>query len=230
MFAVAAPLLAACANDGSSFDRSDPSVAPLSPPPGASEGSTDIVSPGDCPVEDRRFCQEASALANALRQRSSEAVFTLSRPDEVDCADADADVFPQCDDGDVLTGYTVGDYQGRLFVIPANRYRRNLEFFVEAIDEEYSDELGGADVQILGVSTCGTDAEDRSYHLAYTVGLGDPTSTFPGDRFLGTYEFTERDRGWAIAVAYFGLLTDWELTLDEPLSQIGCGSIRAWGG
>ncbi|MGH2636984.1 MAG: hypothetical protein ACRDHU_12685 [Actinomycetota bacterium] len=220
--------LSACASGSSALPRSNPSVASLSPPPGASGGSTGTVSVGDCPVDEPRFCQEASALANALTQSNAEAVLTLSRPERFDCAALDQDRFPQCEDEDLLRGYAIADYQGNYFVVTANQQQDNLEFFVEAIDDEYSDELGGAEMQILGVSTCGGE-DGPSYHLVYTAGLGDPNSTFPGDRFLGTYEFTQRDREWAIAVAHFGLLTDWELVLDEPLSQIACGGIQAWG-
>jgi hypothetical protein len=220
-------VLAACAGGTTSFPRSDPSVAPLSPPPG-SDGTTGTTSVGDCPIDDRRFCQEASALANAITQLNSEAVFTLSRPSHLVCSEVDADAFPQCDDQEELEGYVVADYQGNRFVLTDGRYRRSLRFFVEAIDEEYSDELGGPEPQIVGVSTC-ADGDERSYHLVYTVGLGDPQSTFPGTRFLGTYELTELDRAWAITVAHFGLFTDWELVYDDPLGQIGCGGIRAWG-
>ncbi|MGZ8585476.1 MAG: hypothetical protein ACXWXP_08370 [Actinomycetota bacterium] len=227
--AAATLLLVACAQGPTALERSDPSVAPLSPPPG-SGATPEVAITGDCPVAERRFCQEASALANALTQRSSDAVVTLSRPRHVACADVDPDVYTQCDERDELDGYAMGDYQGHVFLVTPPQYRRNIRFFVEAVDEKYSDELGGPEVRVLGVSSCGSGDQERSYHLAYTVGLGDPQSTSPGDRFLGTYEFTERDRGWAISVAHFGLLTDWELVLDEPLSQIGCGGVQAWGG
>lgn len=225
---VAALALAGCAGASGGLPRSAPSVAPLSPAPGSSSGQGGTVAVGGCPVDEPRFCHEASALANALTQGSSEAVFALSRSARYDCATLDPDVFPQCERRDELRGYAVGTSRGELFVLPADEYRRRLRFFVEAVDEEYSDELGPADMRIIGVSACG-QGEDRSYHLVYTVGLGDPESTFPGARFLGTYELTRRDRGWAIAVAYVGLLTDWELVLDDPLTEIGCGAIQAWG-
>jgi hypothetical protein len=184
---------------------------------------------GDCPVDDRRFCQEASALANALTQAGGGAVFTLSRRGRFDCAELDLDRFDQCEAREVLRGYTIATYRGEFSVVPAARYRNLLEFFVEAIDEEYSDEIGGGQMQIVGISACGSGDEDRSYHLVFTAGLDDPDDAFAGTRFLGTYEFTRRDRGWAIAVAHLGLFTDWELLLDDPLSQIACGGIRPWG-
>jgi hypothetical protein len=226
--ALLALVLAGCAGGTAAFPRSDPSVAPLSPPPGATGGGTEVVSVGDCPVDDRRFCPEASALANAITQRNSDAVFTLSRPSRFVCSEVDPSTFPQCEGRDALEGFVVADYQGHRFVDPEERYRRNLRFFVEAIDEEYSDELGGPEPRIVGVSMC-ADGGEPSYHLVYTVGLGDPQSTFPGTRFLGTYELTQLDREWAVTVAHFGLFTDWELVLDEPLSQIGCGGILPWG-
>lgn len=222
-------LLAACAGGSSSLPRSSPSVAPLSPPPATSDGASGTLAVGDCPIDDRRFCQEASALANALTQSSGDAVFTLSRPDRFDCAELDPDLFPQCEELEVLRGYAIGGYRGELSIVPAADYRGALEFFVEAIDEDYSDELGGGGMRIVGISTCGSNDADRSYHLVYTAGLDDPDDPFAGTRFLGTYEFARRDRGWAIAVAYFGLYTDWQLVFDDPLSQIACGGIQPWG-
>ena len=102
-------------------------------------------------------------------------------------------------------GLRGGRPSGPLFVDEPAGYRRTLRFFVEAVDEEYSDEFGGAQMQILGVSTCGKGA-DTSYHLVYLVGLGDPTSTLPADRFLGTYELTKEDGSWAIGATYVGAL------------------------
>ena len=64
----------------------------------------------------------------------------------------------------------------------------------------------------------------------YLVGLGDPESTLPADRFLGTYELTMEEGEWAVGAVYIGLLTDWELVLDDPLSQIACGDIQPWTG
>ena len=84
-------------------------------------------------------------------------------------------------------------------------------------------------MQILGVSTCGKGS-DTTYHLVYLVGLGDPTSTLPGARFLGTYELTQEHGSWAIGATYVGLYTDWQLVLDDPLTQIACGDIQPWVG
>ena len=71
---------------------------------------------------------------------------------------------------------------------------------------------------------------DASYHLVYLVGLGDPTSTLPADRFLGTYELTKKGGSWAVGATYVGLYTDWQLELDDPLTQIACGDIQPWVG
>lgn len=183
-----------------------------------------------CPIGDPAFCEQAAFLANALVLSDADAVFDLSRRVSMDCADLDRDVFPQCEErGGTLEGYVVGDHQGHLFVDEPADYRRTLRFFVEAVDEEYSDEFGDAGLQIFGVSTCGKGA-DTSYHLVYLVGLGDPTSTLPADRFLGTYELTKEDGSWAIGATYVGLYTDWQLVLDDPLTQIACGDIQPWVG
>jgi len=185
-------------------------------------------TPDGCPVGDPAFCEQAAFLANALVVSDADAVFDLSRRVSMDCAGLERDVFPQCEDKGTLKGYVVGDYRGYLIVTGPVDYRRTLGFFVEAVDDEYSDEFGGAQMQILGVSTCGKGS-DTTYHLVYLVGLGDPTSTLPGARFLGTYELT-KDGSWAIGATYVGLYTDWQLVLDDPLTQIACGDIQPWVG
>ena len=186
-------------------------------------------TPDGCPVGDPAFCEQAAFLANALVVSDADAVFDLSRRVSMNCAGLERDVFPQCKDQGTLKGYVVGDFQGHLVVNGPADYRRTLGFFVEAVDDEYSDEFGGAQMQILGVSTCGKGS-DTSYHLVYLVGLGDPTSTLPGARFLGTYELTKQDGSWAIGATYVGLYTDWQLVLDDPLTQIACGDIQPWVG
>jgi hypothetical protein len=207
-------------------------VTSSGPPPVASTGpvsGTPTFTAEGCPVDDEAFCEQAAFLANALVLSDADAVFDLSRRVTVDCADVEGERFPQCDDEDRLAGYLVVDALGDSFVNTPADHRRTLDFFVEAVDEEYSDELGGAQMQILGVSTCG-EGPDTSYHVVYLVGLGDPTSTLPGDRFLGTYELTRRRGAWAIGVAYIGIYTDWQLALDDPLNQIACGDIQPWVG
>ena len=68
-----------------------------------------------------------------------------------------------------------------------------------------------------------------SHHLIYLVGLGDPDSTIPGDRFLGTYELVLRNGEWVVGASNLALFTDWQLELDDPLSQIACGDVQPWG-
>jgi hypothetical protein len=202
------------------------------PPPVATTGpisTAPTFTPDGCPVDDPAFCEEAALLGYALVLSDADAVFDLSRRVSMDCADLDRDVFPQCDDRGTLEGYMVGDYQGQLVVREPADYQGTLRFFVEAVDDEYSDELGGAQMQILGVSTCGKGS-DTSYHLVYLVGLGDPTSTLPGARFLGTYELTKEHGSWAVGATYVGLYTDWQLVLDDPLTEIACGDIQPWVG
>ena len=122
----------------------------------------------------------------------------------------------------------VGDYQGHVFYLSDNRYRGYLGFVVEAVDDEFTDEFGGSEPQIVGVSTCGS-GDGVSHHLIYLVGLGDPDSTIPGDRFLGTYELVPRNGEWVVGASNLALYTDWQLELDDPLSQIACGDVQPWG-
>ena len=204
-----------------------PSIAAAAPT-GPTSTSAAFTEDG-CPVEDPAFCRQATFLANALVLSDSGAVFDLSREVTLHCADLDESLYGQCKDESTLRGYIIGSHQGEFFVAPPKRFRDALSFFVEAVDQEYSDELGGPQMQVLGISTCGKGA-NTSYHVAYTVALSDPNSTLPGDRFLGTYEFTQEDGDWAIEVAYFALYTDWQLVLDDPLTEIGCGDIQPWAG
>ena len=195
------------------------------PEPSAAVPAT--FEPQACPVDDPAFCDRATALANALVQTDADFVFDLSVSERFACAGLDEEIFQQCEDRNVLKGYAVGDYQGHVFLLSANRYQGYLDFVVEAVDDEFTDEFGGSEPQIVGVSTCG-GGEGRSHHLVYLVGLGDPDSTLPGDRFLGTYELVERDDEWVIGASRLALLTDWQLEFEDPLSQIACGDIQPW--
>jgi hypothetical protein len=203
-------------------------TAPIgSEPPDATGAAPVSFDPEGCPVDDPAFCGRATALANALVQQDANAVFHLSLSERFDCAGLDEEIFPQCEDRDVLKGYAVGDHQGRIFYLSANRYRDYLEFVVEAVDDEFTDEFGASEPQIVGVSTCGSGG-GLSHHLVYHVGLGDPDSTIPGDRFLGTYELVRRNDEWVVGASNLALYTDWQLELDEPLSQIACGDVQPW--
>jgi hypothetical protein len=201
--------------------------------PAASEGpettgpAPPSFDPQGCPVDEPAFCETAAELANAIGRQDAEAVFDLSASERFACAGLDDEIFPQCDERNVLKGYAVGDYQGHIFYLSANRYEAYLEFFVEAVDDEFSDEFGGSEPQIVGLSTCG-GGRGRSYHLVYLVGLGDPDSTLPADRFLGAYELVERDGEWVVGASRVALYTDWQLEFEDPLSQIACGDIEAW--
>jgi hypothetical protein len=203
-------------------------AAVASGPTGPTSTSAAFTEDG-CPVDDPDFCRQATFLANALVLSDSGAVYDLSRPVTLHCADLDEALYEQCKDESTLKGYIIGSHLGEFFVAPPKQFQNALAFFVEAVDPEYSDELGGPQMQILGVSTCGK-GRDVSFHVAYTVALSDPNSTLPGDRFLGTYEFTQEDGEWAIEVAYFALYTDWQLALDDPLTEIGCGDLQPWAG
>jgi hypothetical protein len=202
---------------------SSPSAVPTGP---TTTNATFTVD--GCPVDDPAFCEQASFLANALVLGDADAVLRLFRRERLDCSDLDVSRFPECEENDRLNGYVIGTYQGESFVLNPRQLSGTIAFFVTSVDPEYQDDLGDSRMRILGVSTCGT-GEDASHHVVYLVGLKDPESTLPGDRFLGTYEFVERDDEWAIGATYVGLYTDWQLVLDDPLEQIACGDILPWG-
>lgn len=224
--------LAACAYDPGPIRPGVTGATGASAParPSAPTGPTSTVptfTADGCPVDDPPFCEQAAFLANALVQADADAVFDLARAERFECGDLDPATFPQCADQDVLEGYVVGTYQDEFFVVPERRFRNTLGFFVGSVDPDYEDELGTSEMRILGVSTCGS-GPDASHHVVYLVGLKDPDSTYPGDRFLGTYEFVERDGAWEIGSTYVGLYTDWQLAFDDPLVEIACGDILPW--
>lgn len=189
--------------------------------------ATDTFDVDGCPVEVRRMCQEASALANALTQANVDAVFTLSRPTTVSCADVDPEVYPQCDEprAGELEGFAVAGAEEETFVTPEENYREQLAFMRDGLDPDYTDELGTGGYRIIGLATC---EPGERYELVYVVGLGDPESTLPADRFLGTIELTEDGRAWASSRITLDILSDWQLYYDDPLAEIGCGPISSW--
>jgi hypothetical protein len=169
-----------------------------------------------CPVDERRFCQEASALANALTQSSVDALLALSRRERHGRG--------------ATRGYGIGSARGVVSVVSADEYRAMLERLVQDVDDAYSDEIGGGEPRVLGVSTCeGANPKERSHHLVYTVALGGGTSARSSERFLGTFELTRRNREWAVSVAFLAPLAAWRRVLDDPLGEIGCGDVRPWG-
>lgn len=178
-------------------------------------------------MDEQAFCEQAASLANALVAGDSETVLELSWADRFECEGLDTEIFPQCEDRNALNGYALGTHQGEIYYLRENAYRGSLEFFVEAVDEGYTDDLGGSEMQILGVSSCGSGA-DPSYHVVYLVGLADPDNAAFAARFLGTYELVERDGEWVVGITYVGQYTDWQLVMDDPLAEIACGDIQAW--
>lgn len=227
-------LLAACGYEpeirrpGAATGATGQEPPPVAAPTGPTSTSAAFGEDG-CPVDDPAFCGQAAFLANALVLSDADAVFDLVRRVTIRCAVVDASSFHQCRNRSVLEGYELASHQGEFFVLTEHQFRDTLGFLVEAVDQEYSDELGGPNMQILGVSTCGK-GQGRSYHVVYTVALSDPDSTLPGDRFLGTYEFTEQDGDWAIETSYAALYSDLQLVLDDPLTEIACGDIQPWAG
>ena len=183
----------------------------------------------DCPADEPRMCQEASALANALTQSNLDAVLTLSRTTSVACDGADPEIYPQCDEprADTLRGYVVAGAEEETFVVPEEPFTEQLGFMRDGLDPDYTDELGTGEYRIVGLATC---EPGTRYQLVYVVGLGDPESTLPADRFLGTFELTEDGRAWASSKLTLDILSDWQLYHDDPLAEIGCGRIEAWGG
>jgi hypothetical protein len=200
----------------------------LTPTPSAAPDTPAVTLPEEgCPAGVPRMCQEAATAGDALLQANMEAIFTLSRPTSIGCGSVDEERYPQCDGkGDpTLEGFVVSGSDEATFVAPEKNNRRTLNFRVEGLDPEYSDDYGTGEYRILGLATCEPDVR---YQLVYLVGLSDPTSTLPGDRFFGTLELTEQDRGWAISRLTLDILSNWQLHYDDPLTDAGCGKIEPW--
>ena len=221
--------LSACGSDREPLAfPSEPQGRLLTPTPSAAPApNITTFSPDGCPASEPRMCQEAAAVADALVQTNMDAIFTLSRPTDIACADVDAEIYQQCEGhaSRALEGYVVAAAEPATFVAPEANYRRTLRFMEEGLDPTYSDDLGTGEYRIVGLATCEPGVR---YQLVYLVGLGDPTSTLPADRFLGAFELTEQDRGWAISRSALDILSDWQLVFDDPLTDAGCGTIEAW--
>lgn len=224
---VALLVLAACSYDAGPIRPVVTGPSTVSAPLSASgpSGRVGTFTPDGCPVDEPTFCEQAAALSNALVAHDPDLVFGLSRRVRLSCRELDPDEYPQCTKPRTLNGYPVRTYQAELFVQPQGGHRDLLRFMVASIDEDYSDDLGGPAPQVLGVSTC---PKDGSYHVVATTGLSDPDSALPGDRFLMTFGFVEGGDGWAIEVVWIGLFSDWQLVLEDPLTQIACGDIQPW--
>jgi hypothetical protein len=220
-------------------EKADPLAFPSAPqgrlltpiasgPTGTTGSAPTSFAVAGCPGRDRAMCETAAATADALVQADLGALGPLSRSVTVRCEDVDPDVYPQCDGRhrtDVLEGYVVAGAEPATFVDDRRHYDRQLRFMQDGLDPEFSDDYGTGAYSIVGLATCEPGVR---YQLVYLVGLGDPNSTLPADRFLGTAEITADDHGWAISRLALDILSDWQLAFDDPIKDAGCGKIEPW--
>ncbi len=163
-----------------------------------------------CPIDDPDFCARATEAANAFLAGSADELVALSRADRFDCAEVPAELFPQCEPGQVLSGHAASGGNAQFEVLDAPEYRDRL------------DELVGDRAEIRGVGTCGPeDPERRSYHLSFGAAPG-------GEPWLGSLEFVFRDGTWSIGVLYADSVEAWGSQFANPETELACGNVQEW--
>ncbi|HEY7754766.1 MAG TPA: hypothetical protein VID69_00910 [Actinomycetota bacterium] len=212
MFLVVVLALAACgSNPEPPATPSPASTSPAEAPTYAASG---------CPVADEAFCETAVQVIGALQAGDADRIFELSREDRLVCAEVATEYFPGCETADVLEGHGLSGPDFTVEVVDEAVYRARLEEVLGGLDASFDDELGGGDVRVVGVGTCGPDIPGRrTYHLAWTAGSSEDGSA--PERILGSFELTFED-DWRIALWYLGPLEEWEVEQPDPLELAFC--------
>jgi hypothetical protein len=124
----------------------------------------------------------------------------------------------------VLEGYALSGPDFSVEVVDAARYRAQLDAVMSSLDTSFADDLGGGEVRVVGVGTCGPDVPGRrTYHVAWTAAASEGAA--PAERFLGSFELTFED-DWRIALWYLGPLAEWEVEQPDPLALAFCEAGR----
>jgi hypothetical protein len=217
-FVVVGLLLLACTSGAES------PTATSSPSAGASPSDVPTYEAATCPVPDETFCETAAEVIRALQAGDAARLFELSRADRLVCAEVAAEYSPGCEGDDVLEGHGLSGPDFIVEVVDAARYRARLEDVMGSLDPSFSDDLGGGEVRVVGVGTCGPDIPGRrTYHLAWTAAASEDVSP---QRLLGSFELTFED-DWRIALWYLGPLDEWEAEQPEPLELAFCEAGRS---
>jgi hypothetical protein len=83
--------------------------------------------------------------------------------------------------------------------------------------------LRASNLEVRGVGTCGPDVpENRSYHLSFSADRG-------GEPWLGSLEFVFREGAWWIGVFYVDTVQAWRKEYADPVEEMACGNVQAWG-
>jgi hypothetical protein len=216
---VAGLLLSACASDAE-----PPSTATGDPSTSVAPTEVPTYDATACPVPDEAFCETAVQVIGALQAGDAARLFELSREGRLVCAELATEYFPGCERRDVLEGYGLSGPDFTVEVVDAVRYRARLEDVVGSLDASFADDLGGGDVRVVGVGTCGPDIPGRrTYHLAWTAAWSEGG---PSERLLGSFELTFED-DWRIALWYLGPLDEWEAEQPDPLELAFCEAGRS---
>jgi hypothetical protein len=111
--------------------------------------------PDDCPIEDEPFCEVAVQVANALVDGDADTIVELSLEQEIDCEEVAVEAFPECSEGEVLTGYVTSAAQGESIVRTLDDYTAFISDLLDAVVEDASDAAGSGDMQVLVVGPRG---------------------------------------------------------------------------
>ena len=205
-------------------------ASPVSPAP--SDAPTEVGSlgpfpPGACPVPDADVCTAAADLAQAILDGDNATIVGLSRADTFACSELDAAIFTGCETADVLEGHPIGAAGGAIEVHTPEAYLRELDALETSIEPSFTDDLGDGRARVLGTSACGPeDPARRSYYVAWMAAAARGGAA-AAERIVGLYEFTFRDDGWRIGIAYIGNLADWEIGADRLVDDLACG-VTPW--
>jgi hypothetical protein len=185
-----------------------------------------VPRPAACPVPDEAFCATATEAAVAVSRRDARQLMALSRSDSIRCADVAPEYFPGCQTDDVLEGYGLSGADFTVELVDEEAYLDALKGLTGGRADSFVDEIGDAQLQIVGVGTCGPDEPTRrTYHLAFTTALVGAGGT--AERVVGSFEFAFRDGQWRIVLMYLDTLERWQAEQADPLHEAFCAAGRS---
>ncbi|HEX5939398.1 MAG TPA: hypothetical protein VFZ12_03480, partial [Dehalococcoidia bacterium] len=149
--------------------------------------------PDDCPIEDEPFCEVAVQVANALVAGDAETIAELSLEQEIDCDEVAVEAFPECTEGEVLTGYVTSAAQGESVVRALDDYRGFIAGLLDSVVDDASDAAGSGEMRILVVGPRGD-----GYDMLATAILDRPDADETRWFFFISFDQTE-ELDWLIS-------------------------------
>jgi hypothetical protein len=170
-------------------EEADETATATEEPTPATDGEFDSA---DCPVDDEPFCEVAVQVANALVEGDAETIAEVSAEQEIDCEEVAVEAFPECTEGETLTGYVTSGAQGESSVRPLDDYTGLIAGLLNSVVEDASDAAGSGEMRILVV---GPRAD--GYDMLATAILDTPDTDEGRWFFFISFDQTE-DLEWLI--------------------------------